>query len=148
MASPILLCTDGSEEATAALSAGLDLLGRAHDFVLVTVMSAPDEGSLAGSGHAGPDLSLEEYEEQVTQAGDAATSVIAKAQRQLALGSCPVRVLRGDPGQAICRLATELSARTIVVGSRRRGRLKRTLLGSVSDHVVRNAPCSVIVARE
>ena len=77
MPSPILLCTDGSDETGRALSAGLDLLGRDHDFVLVTVMNAPDEASLAGSGHAGPDMSLEEYDAQVARADDEATSLIA-----------------------------------------------------------------------
>jgi nucleotide-binding universal stress UspA family protein len=33
------------------------------------------------------------------------------------------------------------------MGSRGRGALKRVLLGSVSDYVVRNAPCSVIISR-
>jgi nucleotide-binding universal stress UspA family protein len=110
-------------------------------------MNAPDEGSLVGSGHAGPELSPEEYDDQVARASDAAKSVIAQAQSELALVDAEVRILRGDPGATICQLATELSARAIVVGSRGRGRLKRALLGSVSDHVVRNAPCSVIVTR-
>ena len=33
----------------------------------------------------------------------------------------------------------------IVRGSRGRGGLRRAVLGSVSDHVVRNAPCPVVV---
>ncbi len=86
MTAPIVLCTDGSAETSAALSAGLDLLGRDHDVVLVTVMDGPDEGSLVGSGHAGPELSLEEYDERVTQAAGAAQSVIDRAQIDLALG--------------------------------------------------------------
>jgi len=35
-----------------------------------------------------------------------------------------------------------------VVGSRGRGGLKRAVLGSVSDHLVRNAPCTVVVTGE
>lgn len=147
MTSPILLCTDGSDEARGALSAGLELLGRHHHLVLVTVMDTPDEGALAGSGHAGPDMTLEEYDAHVSQASDSATTLITESQRELDLGSAEVRILRGDPGPAICRLATELTAQAIVVGSRGRGILKRALLGSVSDHIVRNAPCSVIVTR-
>ena len=147
MASPILLCTDGSDESLEALSAGLDLLGRDHQLVLVTVMNAPDEGSLVGSGHAGPELSPEEYDDQVAQASDLAKSVVASAQSELALEDAEIHILRGNPGAAICQVANELSARAIVLGTRGRGRLKRALLGSVSDHVVRNAPCSVIVTR-
>ncbi len=147
MGSPILLCTDGSDEALGAISAGLDLLGRDHELVLVTVMDAPDEASLAGSGHAGPELTPNEYDDLLARARDATESAIAKAQSELALVGAEVHVLGGDPGTAICQLATDLSARAIVVGSRGRGRIKRAFLGSVSDHVVRNAPCSVIVTK-
>jgi nucleotide-binding universal stress UspA family protein len=53
----------------------------------------------------------------------------------------------GDAGPAICRLAEEVEADVIVVGSRGRGALKRALLGSVSTHVTNNAPCPVVVVR-
>jgi nucleotide-binding universal stress UspA family protein len=33
------------------------------------------------------------------------------------------------------------------MGSRGRGGIKRALLGSVSDYVVRNAHCSVVITR-
>jgi nucleotide-binding universal stress UspA family protein len=147
MASTILLCTDGSDEASGALVAGLELLGRDHQLVLVTVMDTPDEGALSGSGHAGADMSPEEYDAQISRASDSANTLIAEARSQLDLGQAEVHFLRGDPGPAICRLAGELSAQAIVVGSRGRGIVKRALLGSVSDHIVRNAPCTVIVTR-
>ena len=147
MAPPILLCTDGSEEALGALSAGVGLLGRHHDLLLVSVTDAPDEGSLVGSGHAGPDLSLDEYEDLVARAHEAAESAIASVRIELSLPDAEVRILSGEPGPAICALAAEVSAEAIVMGSRGRGGLKRALLGSVSDHVVRHAPCSVVVTR-
>ena len=147
MTSPILLCTDGSDEALGALSAGLALLGRDHDFVLVSVMDAPDEASLSGSGHAGADLSLKEYDDQLAEAQKAAQRAIEDAQNELSLVGAEVRIVSGGPGEAICHLASELSAGAVVVGSRGRGGLKRFFLGSVSDHVARNAPCSVVVAK-
>ena len=147
MPSPILLCTDGSDQSMEALSLGLDLLGHSDELVLVTVATGPDPASLAGSGHAGPDMQPEEYDKAVEQANRSADSVIRQAQKELGLAGAQTRVLQGDPGAAICQLATELSARAIVVGSRGRGGLKRAFLGSVSDHVVRNAPCSVIVTK-
>jgi nucleotide-binding universal stress UspA family protein len=150
MPSPILLCTDGSAQSMEALSLGLDLLGHRDELVLITVADGPDPGSLAGSGHAGPDMQPEEYDNAVEQANRSAESVIRQAQDELGLSGAQTRVLQGDPGDpgaAICQLATELSARAIVIGSRGRGGLKRVFLGSVSDHVVRNAPCSVIVTK-
>jgi nucleotide-binding universal stress UspA family protein len=130
-----------------ALSLGLDLLGHSNMLVLVTVATGPDPASLAGSGHAGPDMQPEDYEKAVEQANRSADSVIRQAQEKLGVADAQTRVLQGHPGAAICQLATELSARAIVIGSRGRGGLKRVFLGSVSAHVVRNAPCSVIVTK-
>ncbi len=125
MASTILLCTDGSDEALEALSAGLDLLGREKPIVLLSVMDAPDEASLAGSGHAGPEMSLEEFDRLTAQASTTADAAVAAARKELGIPNAEVRVVRGDPGRAICQLATELSAEAIVLGSRGRGGLKR-----------------------
>ena len=43
--------------------------------------------------------------------------------------------------------AKELDVDVIVIGSRGRGAIRRALLGSVSSHVVHNAPCPVLVIR-
>jgi nucleotide-binding universal stress UspA family protein len=53
----------------------------------------------------------------------------------------------GDPADALCRRARELSADLVIVGSRGLGRLDRLLLGSVSAAVSERAPCSVLVVR-
>src|SRR5215213_2908380 len=54
----------------------------------------------------------------------------------------------GRPDVEILELAEELGAGLIVVGSRGLGGLRRTLLGSVSDSVVRHAHCPVLVVTE
>ncbi len=147
MTPPILLCTDGSEEAMDALAAGLDLLGRDGGYVLVTVADAPDPDVLTGTGHAGAELSAEEFDLAVGRAHESARRVLTEAEGRIGLGHVEVRVLGGEPAAAICDLAAELGARAIVLGTRGRGGLKRALLGSVSDYVVRNAPCTVVVTR-
>jgi nucleotide-binding universal stress UspA family protein len=58
-----------------------------------------------------------------------------------------VLVWTGDPGESIVSVAEAEAADLIVVGSHGRGPLRRLFLGSVSEHVVRNAPCPVLVAR-
>lgn len=52
-----------------------------------------------------------------------------------------------DPDDALVEAATELGADLIVTGTRDRGRLRRWLLGSVAEQVVRAASCSVLVTR-
>ena len=53
----------------------------------------------------------------------------------------------GDPGVAICDFAKAWQADLIVIGHRGRSGLAELLLGSVSNHVVHHAPCSVHIVR-
>ncbi|KAJ3218271.1 hypothetical protein HDU67_006244 [Dinochytrium kinnereticum] len=55
--------------------------------------------------------------------------------------------LVGDPRESITKKCEELKADIVVVGSRNLGPVKRALLGSVSEYVVRHCSCSVVVAR-
>ena len=56
-------------------------------------------------------------------------------------------VLHGDPSGKILSYANEISADLIVMGSKAYGKIQRFLLGGVSEDVVRNAKCSVMIAR-
>jgi len=51
-----------------------------------------------------------------------------------------------NPGEELCRLAAEEKADMIVIGSRGLGTLKRAVIGSVSEYVVRNSglPCVIV----
>lgn len=51
----------------------------------------------------------------------------------------------GSPGPAL--VAASEGADLLVVGSRGRGGITSTLLGSVSAYCARNAPCSVVIVR-
>ncbi|KAL7746546.1 hypothetical protein RI367_008073 [Sorochytrium milnesiophthora] len=55
--------------------------------------------------------------------------------------------IRGDPRTEIVRKAIEMRANLLVMGSRGLGPIKRAFVGSVSDYVVHNAPCAVLVVR-
>ena len=144
----VLLCTDGSDLSLKALAAGVALLGRDRRFGVVTAADIPDPTALTGTGFAGGVVSPEEFDRETAAATDAARTEVAEAIRSLGLEEAEPYVISGDAGPAICELASEVSAAAVVVGSRGRGGLKRAVLGSVSDHVVRHAPCPVLVTRE
>jgi nucleotide-binding universal stress UspA family protein len=53
----------------------------------------------------------------------------------------------GEVGLEIVGLARKLGADPIVMGCRGHGGIRRAVGGSVSDAVIRSAPCPVLVAR-
>ena len=61
----------------------------------------------------------------------------------------PVRstVVPGDPAGEMARFAQERPFDLLVVGTHGRRGLKRLVIGSVAERVVREAPCTVLVVR-
>lgn len=53
----------------------------------------------------------------------------------------------GKPGEAILKIAKEENATLIVTGTRGLGKIRRTVLGSVSDYVIHHSPVPVLVCR-
>ena len=145
---PTVACTDGSEASTRALAAGLALLPPGHEVHLVTVVEEPDESLVTGSGFAGGTMSADEFDEANRATQTAAVDLLSAAAAELGLADATTRVLQGSPGPALCRYASEANASALVLGTRGNGGLKRAVLGSVSDHVIRNAPCPVIVTSD
>ena len=146
MTSPILLCTDGSQAALDAIRAGVEVVGTDRTFQVVRSVEAIDTTLATGTGIAGGVMSPEEFDRmekaQVTEAESDVDAVV----KALDLPDVSTAVLRGDAAMAICRHAEETDALAIVIGSRGHGGIRRALLGSVSDHVVRHAPCPVITS--
>jgi nucleotide-binding universal stress UspA family protein len=144
MTDSILLCADGSEASSRALTQGLAVV-RPGDVIVATVIDAPDPMLLTGTGFAGGTLSEEEYAVHEQAVEDEGRRVVEAAKAALGVDSATTVVLRGDAGQAICQHAVEQDIAVIVMGTRGHGGIKRAILGSVADHVVRNAPCPVVV---
>jgi nucleotide-binding universal stress UspA family protein len=142
-AGKILLATDGSEEAELAARTAIDLTeSTGSEMHLVYVERLPN--FLDGPGTVGYDhLLYEKYEEQ-------AREVLRKLvwRVQVAGGTVAGAHLRmGGVAEEIVGLAEELGAGLIVMGSRGHGGIRRTLMGSVSDSVVRHAHCPVMIVR-
>jgi nucleotide-binding universal stress UspA family protein len=53
----------------------------------------------------------------------------------------------GDPAEVICRTAREGKCDLIVMGTHGRTGLRRLLMGSVAEQVVRKAPCPVLAVK-
>lgn len=116
-----------------------------RDVVITTVIDPSDESLVTGTGFAGGTMTPAELEEMDRARHDDARTLLEDTVVALGLQGADARVLDGRPGPTVCELAAAIGARAIVVGTRGRGGFKRALLGSVSDHIVRNAPCPVVV---
>jgi nucleotide-binding universal stress UspA family protein len=91
---------------------------------------------------------------QLADANDFATRHVAKVIAvlrargiALQLERIAVYVAVGEPSQTIVELATSIDADRIVLGTHGRDGLKRWILGSVAEEVVRTAACGVHVIR-
>ncbi|KAL2613600.1 hypothetical protein R1flu_025292 [Riccia fluitans] len=61
--------------------------------------------------------------------------------------SCEGEAVKGDAGSWIVDEGERVKADAIVVGSNAKGLFQRTFVGSVSDYVLHNAPCTVAIVR-
>ncbi|CAG8658846.1 19826_t:CDS:2 [Dentiscutata erythropus] len=57
-------------------------------------------------------------------------------------------ILKGDPKIQLVKLSEHAHVDLVIVGTRGLGLIKRNLLGSVSEYVVRHAECSVLVVKQ
>ena len=143
----ILLATDASEDAQKAAQISSDIannsgselhvlhIGNTKDFHIAPGAEqtfAPRSGSY-GEIREQAEKTLEEAVRQVEETG----GTVAQAHLRM-----------GDPDDEILRFCDEQGRfGLLVMGSRGLGPIKRRLMGSVSESVVRHAHCPVLVAR-
>jgi nucleotide-binding universal stress UspA family protein len=144
----ILLATDGSEEAELAFASAADLskiTGSELHVVYVGHMPLVSYES-PGATTLDPGLSGRMHESAQQEARTMLDEQMQRVGHSGEIAEVHARI--GRPDAEIVGLAEELGAGLIVLGSRGLGRLRRALMGSVSDSVVRHAHCPVLVVRE
>ena len=79
-----------------------------------------------------------------------AEATLAEATGRAREAGIPIRtrLATGEPAEEICAYARAAGARLIAVGSRGYGSVASLLVGSVSNAIIRQAPCPVLVVRE
>jgi len=145
----LFFATDGSASAHFAQAQILAMPWRPP--VQVTVMTAvhippPPFTSFVSSAQQAFDAALVTLRREAEVRGE---EVLAKARHALEAGvaSVATRMHAGSPGETIVEMARACRVDLVAVGSRGLGPYKGTLLGSVSDHVVNHARCSVLLAK-
>ena len=142
----ILLATDGSREAQLAATTAADLARSTGSELHVVHV-----GEMPLVYHPERHAYRAEYEEHEKEAQQLLEAEVARvkgaaatvAQSHLRMGRANARV-----AEEIVELAQSIDAGLIVMGSRGQGRLRRALVGSVSESVLRHAHCPVTIVRE
>ena len=148
----VLVAIDGSTEASLATEAAVEIAIKTRsELHLVYVRSDPLLTTLyEGEYPRGVQDLDHEFDEELESAGRAAQEVLDAAVRKVdSLGGAVAQahLMEGRAPQEIVSLAEDSGIGLIVMGSRGRGGVSRTLMGSVSDSVVRHAHCPVLVVR-
>src|SRR5919112_4887971 len=130
----ILLATDGSEEAQLAATTAADIAEKTTSELHVLTVG-PDYPLYELPEHAA------EFEDVLRENRRETKEILEQQAKRIeeAGGSINETYLReGRAAEEIVELAEEIGAGLIVMGSRGHGRLRRALLGSVSDTVIRH----------
>ncbi|MBK7395044.1 MAG: universal stress protein [Myxococcales bacterium] len=144
-AGPVLAATDFSDPALPAVKAGVrEARERGARLLLANVLDVPSvsqsfAAQLFGGGYLISQVAL-------TEMRSGAEKLLEATLANLQVEG-EVVVLEGSPGQQIVAEATRRHAQLVSVGTRGRSGLARLVLGSVAEHVVRLAPCDVLVSR-
>ena len=145
----ILLAADGSEEATLAAETAIELANKMdselHVLYVAMVAVVPYSTNFHEENYVGG------YVQEQKELNRIAQGVLDEQVRNIEASGGSVAQAHlgiGRPEAAITDLAEEIGAGLIVMGSRGVGGIKRTLMGSVSESVVRHAHCPVFVIRK
>ena len=145
----ILLATDSSEEAELALSTAIDLANSTNSQLHVVTVGPWNPDPSYASHEAS--LRWETYEQASEAIRKEAQEILDNQVRKIEEGGGTVQeahLRRGRKDEEIVRVAEEIGAGLVVMGSRGLGGIRRALMGSVSDGVMRHAHCPVMVVRK
>ena len=133
-----MLATDMGPASAAATDEALRLAGALGARLLAIVVIDPRTLQLPGGR-------FRRVDQERARLEAAAAELVLRGRREQVGTS--FLIWEGDPAESIVAAAESEGADIIVVGSHGRAALGRALIGSVSDQVVRHAPCPVMVVR-
>ncbi|EMA33382.1 universal stress protein [Halobiforma nitratireducens] len=134
----VLVPTDGSDPASRAVEQGIELADRFDATLHVLFAVDVDERTPW-------DLSESRTTETVREHGSGLVEGVA--ERAPDSVDVVTSVPEGDPREVILEYTDENGIDVVVMGTHGRRGIDRLLLGSVTEHVTRNADCSVLVTR-
>ncbi len=133
----VVVPVDFSESSADAILTALQMVARPEDLHVIHVLLPLD--------YLSPGAMIGTYDE-ASRATDAEKRM-GEFLAEHGAASCQALVKLGDPGLDITEYANEIQADLIVIPSHGYHGVKRFLLGSVAERVIRHAHCAVLVLR-
>jgi nucleotide-binding universal stress UspA family protein len=140
----ILLATDGSEEAELAASRAVDLADATDSELHVVHVGVVPRFLESYPGTLGYERRLYEQIQEESRQRLRELSWQVKAAGGTVAGS---HLRMGKVDLEVVALAKELGVGLIVMGCRGHRGIRRAIEGSISNGVIRHAPCAVVVVR-
>lgn len=131
----VVIASDFGRSAKRAAELAVSLVADGATIHLVHVQSASDRAA------------MDEAREAVYAAG--AKVLFERLEHRLGVSraiTVRTHLVCGDPAQMLLAVARDEHADLIATGTHSKGFIDRLTLGSVAEHVLRGAPCSVLVA--
>ena len=139
----ILLATDGSAHAQAAARTAAELAGATGSKLHVVAVGRSFPSGVYES-YTETESGRRDLRQEAKEILDEQVRKIEEAGGEVAIAHLKMGERRDE---AIVHLAEDIGAGLIVIGSRGLGGIRRALMGSVADSVVRHAHCPVLVVR-
>lgn len=150
----ILLPLDGSELSGHAIPHAVDIARSMEAEIVVLRVVDPSVSpleSIALAGDpalgAGAATTFSIEERRIAERAEAEQELdeALQAIQGHGFGEVTVRLAEGSAGETIVSLAEELGCDLVVMSSRGRSGVRRAVLGSVTDHVVRHTPRAAVL---
>ncbi len=135
----ILIATDGSQAANAAVEFGLDLAADTEDAVVIVSVWDMIRGGIGAP--------LGYIDEEYIAADRASVRAVLNDAKAVAAArgiEVEAALAEGEPVYEICRAAREHDVRMIVIGAHGWGAVRGLISGSVVAGVLAHAPCPVL----
>jgi nucleotide-binding universal stress UspA family protein len=144
----VVMATDGSEVAIDAARRSMDLLHPDAHVAVVMVIGEHEDPEDDAGGFEGPVLTEKEADEDWKKSNALGQSALTRTAAVLG-PDVEVRLVPDSEstGAAVVRVAHEMSADVLVIGSSDKNWLRRLVGNSVSDYVAHHAPCPVLLVR-
>ena len=142
----ILVPLDGSEHSRRALETSIQLAKKLNSkLALLTVYS------MSNVATPEPELSVVARQSVISRQNvlDSCEEILAEAEQKVRSETIDVEteVAEGNAVDAIVKKSREGKFDLIIMGARGLSTLKKILVGSVSDGVIKNAPCPVLIVK-